>query len=94
MPVSIRHGPVEDLAIWLDKRFRVPKNIEKRFYNQRDTYLLIDKWICVFQKWNLFQSFYKLNPIYPDIFEILSTNETSMDPRRTQKDTRTRGSLE
>ena len=69
------------------------KVIEKWFYNQRDTYLLIDKWICVFQKWNLFQSFYKLNPIYPDIFEILSINETSTDRRGTQKDNGTRGSL-
>ena len=62
------------------------KVIEKRFYNQRDAKLLIDKWICVFEKLNLFQSFYKLNPIYFDIFEIPSIDETSKDRRRTAKD--------
>ena len=69
------------------------KVIEKWFYNQRDTKLLIDKWICVFEKWNLFQSFYKLNPIYFDIFEITSTDETSKDRRRTAKDNWTCGPL-
>lgn len=46
-----------------------------------------------FSKMKFISVFYKLNPIYPDIFEILSTNETSTDPRGTQKDNGTRGSL-